>query len=265
MLATLKQFLKRTPLYGWRAQLQRQSQLRRARQLFESWTTDDQSRLDFYRSLIPESGLVFDVGCNHGNRAKIFVRLAARVIGVEPQPACARFLKSVFENEPRFVLEQTALGAVDGHAEMLVSSSHTISSLSNEWVNAVKASGRFGSSNWNESVRVPVTTLDRLIAKHGIPAFIKIDVEGFEDQVLAGLSQPVPLLSLEFTPEFLSSTWKCVDHLSTLGPYEYQISLGESMTFAQPAWMSSEQLKNVMEEVPRKAFGDIYARWSKSI
>ena len=44
---------------------------------------------------------------------------------------------------------------------------------------------------WDSSI-VPATTLDELIAAYGIPAFVKIDVEGMEHEVLAGLSQPVP-------------------------------------------------------------------------
>jgi FkbM family methyltransferase len=50
-----------------------------------------------------------------------------------------------------------------------------------------------------------MTTLDELIGKHGVPVFIKIDVEGFEEAVLQGLSQPVRALSFEFTPSSATS------------------------------------------------------------
>ena len=51
---------------------------------------------------------------------------------------------------------------------------------------------------------VAVTTLDALIARFGVPAFIKIDVEGAEPDVLAGLSHAVPVLSFEYLPRALA-------------------------------------------------------------
>ena len=46
---------------------------------------------------------------------------------------------------------------------------------------------------------VPVTTLDALIERHGVPSFVKVDAEGFEEEVLQGLSRSIKALSFEFT------------------------------------------------------------------
>ena len=54
---------------------------------------------------------------------------------------------------------------------------------------------------WADHAVVPVTTLDALIDRYGLPAFCKIDVEGFEEAVVRGLSRPIPSVSFEFTPE----------------------------------------------------------------
>ena len=52
-------------------------------------------------------------------------------------------------------------------------------------------------------------TLDALIAENGLPAFVKIDVEGFELAVLRRpQTQPLPALSFEFTPLSPGATWR---------------------------------------------------------
>ena len=77
---------------------------------------------------------------------------------------------------------------------------------------------------WNENIifsgdmiTVKTTTLDALIAKHGVPDMIKIDVEGHEKNVLNGLSQPVKFISFEvLLPEFLTDALYCLDRLMAL-------------------------------------------------
>ena len=155
------------------------------------------------------------------------------MVAVEPQIECGEVLRTVFGDDSRFTLIPTALGDAPGEAEMLMTSASTIASLSPKWVNAVKESGRFSEFDWNKKQKVPITTLDLVIARHGTPAFLKIDVEGFEYPVLKGLSKPVRTISFEFTPEFSAESIKCVEHLHTLGRAEFNYSLGESISIEE--------------------------------
>jgi hypothetical protein len=108
---------------------------------------------------------------------------------------------------------------------------------------------------------VVVTTLDRLIAEHGEPAFCKIDVEGFEAEVLKGLSRALPALSFEYLPMAHEATLKVLDLVSNLGRYEYNYSPVETMKFASGSWLDGPGLVRLLDTFrPLGRSGDVYAR-----
>jgi hypothetical protein len=115
---------------------------------------------------------------------------------------------------------------------------------------------------WDHRERVVITTLDALIEMHGVPEFCKIDVEGYEPEVLAGLSTPVRNLSFEFTPERLEATTACVSRLLELGDYEFNYSLNESLVLSSGDWLSASDLLAALSvfEDDAVTFGDVYAR-----
>ncbi|AOS45751.1 hypothetical protein Verru16b_02838 [Lacunisphaera limnophila] len=217
---------------------------------------------EFYRTFLPAGSLCFDIGANVGNRLASFRRLGCRVVAAEPQPACQQVLRTRFDSDPLVHLVPSAIGRQPGTAEMQVSDLSVLSSLSPEFIAATTRSGRFAGIRWDQRLTVELTTLDALIAAHGRPHFIKIDVEGYEHEVLLGLSQPVNLVAIEWAPEVSTTTLQCLDHLARLGPVSFNLSWGESMRFARQRWLNHAEITTLINQFSEETylFADIYIR-----
>jgi FkbM family methyltransferase len=213
-----------------------------------------------YAQFIAPGDLVFDVGAHVGDRIASFRRLGARVVAVEPQPAPYRTLKILFGRDRDVALVRSAVGRTIGTAEMKLNLGNpTISTLSKDFISASRAAPGWEGEAWQDAVRVPVTTLDALIEAHGCPAFIKLDVEGFEAEALAGLSVPVPALSFEFTTIQRQVALACIERCSALGYCTFNVALGESQTLGE--WRDAQAMADWLAALPQSAnSGDIYAR-----
>ena len=216
----------------------------------------------FYATFIQPGDLCFDIGAHVGSRLRAWLPLGARIVAVEPQPECMALLRRWFGDHDRITLIEQAVGATPGVAELFVSPrTPTVTSLSPAWIAAVQQDPSFERVRWDYTVTVPVTTLDRLIAEHGRPAFCKIDVEGYELEVLKGLTQPIRALSFEYLRANLDAARACVAYLATLGPYEFNGSSGEAQRLRSPVWLDAPACLAWLDTLAGLGdSGDLYAR-----
>jgi FkbM family methyltransferase len=219
------------------------------------------SKIELYRTLLHPGDLVFDVGANIGNRVEAFLKMKLKVIAIEPQPDCAQTLREKFGKKISVV--EKGVASQPGKMQMHLSNVHMLSTFvphMNEQVDKE----RFGNATWNRTIEVPMTTLDELIKQHGTPRFVKIDVEGYEPEVLKGLSKKIDIISFEYmVPEMAKNIYECIGLLNTLNNnYKYNYSIGESMIMALDNFLPFSEFSIALKEEKflKSSFGDIYVR-----
>jgi len=220
-------------------------------------------RLSFYQQFLNQGSIYFDIGANFGNRIEPLIHENFNIVAVEPQAECVKLLKLRYGK--KITIIPKGLGEKEEIKEMHIADNSVLSSFSTDWIKTTQESGRFKKYNWNNTRKIEITTLDRVIAEHGKPNFAKIDVEGYELHVLNGLTQPIEMISLEYAaPEGINLIEKCLIRLENIATnsIECNYSVGESMEWAGNKWYSLEEMTTVMRttEFENTGFGDIYVR-----
>lgn len=214
----------------------------------------------FYGQFLRPGDLALDIGSHVGNRVQVFRRLGARVVAVEPQPDLAAVLRLLYGRDEAVHLETCGVAAAPGEATMHLSTrTPTVSSFAPDWIDDVRTDPSFRRVRWDVAVTVRLTTLDDLVARYGEPAFCKIDVEGFESEVLAGLSRALPALSFEYLPAAVDRAIACVERLMTLGQYVFRRSRVETHRWAESEWLSAATMITELRCLPDRRSGDVYA------
>ncbi len=231
---------------------------------FKYWIQGTQKKYQrFYSQFVRENDLCFDIGANVGRRIDVLLRLNTTIVAVEPQPYCMNLLENKYSINPNVILVRKAVGKNKGTATMYVSNVASLSSLSSEWIQTVQHSGRYAKSQWEKTITVPLDTLDSLIEQYGLPSFIKIDVEGYEQSVIESLSAPIRTISFEFTPEYVDSSIKAIKHLSSIGRPKFNICLARNpFIWDLEQWQDTDNFCKTLFSIAKKGeVGDIYVRF----
>ena len=219
-------------------------------------------QMQFYAPLIKPNELCFDIGGNVGFKTNVFLQLGARVITLEPQQACVEILEAKYGKKATIL--QKGAGAVNEIKEFYVSSNSALSSFTKGWVDEFKES-RFAGSTVNSIEKIEIVTLDSLIDIYGKPAFIKIDVEGFELEVLKGLSRDFGSLSFEYAvPEKKANVVAALEYLQN--NYEGLVcnhAVCDNNSFVLKEWIPIDTMIHYVQQVYFNSTfaGDVYVKY----
>jgi len=231
--------------------------------LNREWWRRRKAREEFYGQFVHPYSLVFDIGANVGDYTRTFLTLGAWVLAVDPLPACAERLRCI--PDKRLIVVQSAVGGALGQGTIHADKLSFLSSLSDGWLATARKTPRFQGCEWKQEISVPITTLDALISTHGMPHFIKIDVEGYEPQVLDGLSIMPPYLSFEFQAEWIDAALSCLRKPCFESGTEFNYFWGEAFEgLVLDRWVSAEEMAAIIVKTDftpaSNKYGDIIAR-----
>lgn len=208
----------------------------------------------FYKQLISEGDLCFDIGANLGKKSEIFLALGASVIAFEPQSSCHDVLANI--KHKNFSYKPFAVGAKDEEKILQLANHVEVATFSNSFIDYFKND----QLQWNASEIVNVKKLDTLIDTYGVPNFCKIDVEGYEYEILSNLSHNIPLIEFEFTGGFIKETIKIIDLLDKENT-QFNYMLNEKPSFQLKNWISGTQIGIIIKNMPiERLHGNIFVK-----
>jgi hypothetical protein len=105
-----------------------------------------------------------------------------------------------------------------------------------------------------------MTTFQSAVETYGNPDFCKVDVEGFEVEVLRGMSSQVRTVTFEFTNRRLADAVRCLDHLASLGSFQANLTPEDEPRFLSDRWLSHRDVIDLLNDpaTGRYAWGDIF-------
>jgi FkbM family methyltransferase len=220
------------------------------------------ANIGHYARFLKSGDLCFDIGANIGRKSTIFLELGARVVAVEPSPDTGLELEARLGGNPRLTIVHAAVADAPGSAKLHVNTAvgGLISSFRSDW-----------SRGFDAALEVPLTTLDLLIATYGVPAYCKIDVEGFELEVLRGLTQPIPVISIEYTNDnpdrkALHVTLDCLRYLQRFGDALVNFTPYDESRFLYDDWVPlSESEPRLYQVVEHTGWGDLFVDWREAV
>ena len=198
--------------------------------------TERRLRREFFAQLVKPGDLCFDIGANLGQTIEALLACGASVVALEPNSMCLPSLRYQFGRKTDVVIVSKAVGAAPGVAQLHFSGTASTASLRDDW-----------PAGYDQTTPTEVTTVDQLIAAYGVPALLKVDVEGFETEVFRGLSRPISVIYFEVHRREFGAVGEILRRLSQIGTIEGVNAVSEDHgTWLLDSWLPADEFLSAL-------------------
>ena len=172
-----------------------------------------------------ETDLIYDVGMHEGEDTAFYLRKGFRVVAIEANPALAAACAAEFEaavSAGRLTIVNKAIGEAPGAIDFYINESRSIWGTANPaWA---ARNERCGAGS--KAITVDAVTIASVIEAHGVPYYMKVDIEGNDILCLTGLrhlAEKPRYISVESSASSAKDTLEQLDVLAELGYSRFKI------------------------------------------
>ncbi len=223
-----------------------------------------QEEVNFYSEILTTinypKDLIFDVGANLGKKSAIFSKLSKKIIAFEPSEKLFGYLQKRFR-QSNIEVFNCALGSNISLSEFYeINGNEAYNSLSKKHIETTVTKREISTIELVTRRKVNVEIIETFIKKFGVPVYIKVDVEGYEYEVIKGLKTPVPLISFEANlPEFCEESINIIEYLSTISCDKYQFNFTSGNFLLLPNFVNKEKATDFLSQTQYR-YVEIYSK-----
>ncbi len=171
------------------------------------------------------SDLIYDVGLHRGTDSAFYLRKGFRVVGIEASPGLVDLAREQFREEivdGRLTLIPAAIAPEAGRIPFYLNLDKDVwGTISPDFASRNE---RLGTRN--EAVEVEAVTFRSVLEQHGIPYYLKVDIEGADTLCLEALHEfpeRPRFVSVEIDLTCFAEGFDCLVHLWNLGYREFKV------------------------------------------
>ena len=184
--------------------------------------------------------ILYDIGANKGLYTDTLIDKYDKCILVEANPVLCEYLQGKYSNNTKIKIVNVIVSK-DENVQFYVSNADTLSTADISWI----TDSRFTKDySWKAIDGVSTMSLDSIIRQEGTPSFIKIDVEGYELNVVKSLTQKYSGLCFEWAEEKKEEIIQTIEYLSEIGYSQFAIQNKDDYNYSVPNedWTTKEKI-----------------------